>query len=55
MEKEQKYKVIKVMKKSGRKTLIEKNLTEKEAQRLVATDEVNNPNATKYMWCYYKM
>jgi hypothetical protein len=55
MEKEQLFKVMKIMKKSGRQTLIEKNLTEEQARRLVATDEVNNPDAIKYMWCYYKM
>lgn len=55
MEKQIQYKVLKVMKKSGRKTLIQKNLTLSEAQRLVQTDQVNNPDALRYMWCYYKM
>lgn len=53
-EKTQLYKVYKVMRKTGNKKLIEKNLTEEQAQRLVKADIKNNPQALKYMYCYYK-
>jgi len=53
-EKTQLYKVYKVMRKTGNKKLIEKNLTEAQAQRLVKSDIENNPNALKSMYCYYK-
>jgi len=53
-EKTQLYKVLKVMRKTGNKYLIEKNLTEAEAQRVVKRDIEENPNALRYMYSYYK-
>ena len=42
------YKVIKVGRKSGRRVTLEKNLTEAEAQRVVA----RYPSSTRSMVCY---
>jgi len=46
----QKYKVVKIMRKSGRRQIIEKNLTEAEAQRVVK----RYPNSTRSMVVYMK-
>lgn len=48
------YKVFKVMRKSSRKTIIAKNLTEAQAQKIVKDDILINPDAEKYMVCYTK-
>ena len=47
---ETKYKVVKIMRKSGRRIILEKNLTESEAQRLVQS----YPNRNDSMVVYFK-
>lgn len=44
----EKFKVFKVGRKSNRKTIIEKNLTEEQARRLVKSF----PNSNRSMVCY---
>ena len=48
------YKVFKIMRKSSRKTIIAKNLTEAQAQKIVQDDILINSEAEKYMICYTK-
>lgn len=48
------YKVFKVMRTSSKKTIIAKNLTEAQAQKMVQSDILINPDAKKYMTCYTK-
>lgn len=55
MENYRNYLVFKVMKKSGRKTILERNLTRAEAQRIVKRDIEINPKADKYMICFREM
>ena len=45
-----KYKVVKVFRNSGRRQVLESNLTEAEAQRVVA----RYPATAKSMVCYFK-
>jgi hypothetical protein len=49
MEK-QLYKVVKIMRVSGRRQILERNLTESEAQRVVA----RFPNSSRSMVVYFK-
>ena len=44
------YKVIKIMRVSGRRQILERNLTEAEAQRVVA----RFPNSSRSMVVYFK-
>ena len=46
----QKYKVIKVMRKSGNRKILERNLSESEAQRVVK----RYPNSENHMVIYTK-
>lgn len=44
------YKVVKIMRVSGRRSVIERGLTEQEAKRLVASF----PNSHRHMVVFYK-
>lgn len=44
------FKVVKIMRKSGRRQILEKNLTESEAQRVVA----RYPDSSRSMVCYFR-
>lgn len=44
----QKYKVVKVFRKSGRRQIIEKNLTEPQAQRVVQSYPDSNTSMVIY-------
>jgi len=46
----QKYKVVKIMRVSNRRQVLERNLTEAEAQRVVA----RYPNSSRSMVVYFK-
>ena len=48
------YKVIKMMRVSGRRQIIEKNLTQAQAQRLVQRDIDTNGTNTRSMIIYEK-
>lgn len=50
MSTEQKYKVVKIMRISRRRQVLERNLTEQEAQRVVA----RYPDSTRSMVVYYR-
>ena len=47
---EKQYKVVKIMRVSGRRQILEKNLTEEEAQRVVR----RFPSSSRSMVVYYK-
>lgn len=47
-----KFKVVKVFKKSHRRTTVEKNLSEPQAQRRVQQDMRENPECNVYMMIY---
>jgi hypothetical protein len=49
-EKPQLFKVVKIMRVSSRRQILEKNLTEAEAQRVVA----RYPNSSRSMVVYFK-
>lgn len=48
--KQDKFKVVRIMRKSGRRVVMEKNLTESEAQRVVA----RYPDSNRSMVCYFR-
>jgi hypothetical protein len=49
-EKPQLFKIVKIMRASSRRQILERNLTEAEAQRVVAAF----PNSSRSMVVYYK-
>jgi hypothetical protein len=50
MNETQKFKVVKIMRKSGRRVILEKNLSESEAQRCVG----RFPNSNRSIVCYFR-
>lgn len=48
--KQDRFKVVKIMRKSGRRQILEKNLTESEAQRMVS----RYPDSNRSMVCYFR-
>jgi hypothetical protein len=50
----QRFNVIKIMKKSGRTSIIEKGLTEAESQRYVQNDIEENGSNSRSIICYTK-
>lgn len=50
MSTEQKFKVVKIMRVSGRRQVLERNLTEQEARRVVA----RYPDSSRSMVVYFR-